>query len=343
MAGTGSKPGAPAAHENDPPGEGWNRCTLLEERFGRAETVLSRGRRGLVQKIIEDSDETYFLSSRELAKRYGVDVGTIVRTVQALGYTRYADFIADLRAHFVVRMNPYTVMKAATRKSRQSLSQHVRNTIELGAHNLNAMRSELDLKRVVELAKRIGRSRKIVVVGADLASSLSYFFSYWLVALGFDSVAPVGSIGVLNQTVDLLGRRDLLIAISFGRCLRATVEAAIRARKRHAVTFGITDSNRSPIARFCDSSLITPKASSRTELGVSYVGPMSAIEAALSACAYLDPKRSLFALKRKDEEQAQSDSRWYPSGDGDRKLRARRSIARDASSRTKEAGAPDSR
>lgn len=293
---------------NSRTGEDWSRITALEENFDRASGTLSAGRKNLVEKILEDSDETYFLSSRELAKRYGVNVGTIVRTVQALGYRRYADFISDLRAHFVVRINPYTVMKAATGRGRRRVSDHIRGCIDLGANNLTVLRAELDPKKVIELAKRINRARRIVVIGVDLASSLSYYFSYLLVAYGgFDAEAPVGSADHLNQKVDLLGPRDLLIAISFGRCLQTTVDAAIRANERRATTFGITDSDRSPIARFCGSSLIVPTSSA--ELSFSYVAPVSAIEAVMTACAFLNPRRTLVVLKRKEE--GETSSRWY--------------------------------
>ncbi|HEV2617226.1 MAG TPA: MurR/RpiR family transcriptional regulator [Candidatus Acidoferrales bacterium] len=316
MTSSARKQSLSSALPNGQVGEDWSRITALEENFDRASGTLSASRKNLVEKILQDSDETYFLSSRELAKRYGVNVGTVVRTTQALGYRRYADFISDLRAHFVVRINPYTVMKAATVRGRRRVSDHIRGCIDLGANNLSALRAELDPKKVIELAKRINRARRIVVIGVDLAATLSHYFSYLLVAYGgFDAEAPVGSSAHLMQKINLLGSKDLLIAISFGRCLRDTVEGAVHGGKRGVPTFGITDSNRSPIARFCDSCLIVPTASA--ELSVSYVAPASVIEAVLTACAYLNPKRTLAVLKHKDEEERQPNSRWYDaSSDG---------------------------
>ena len=298
------------------PGESWSRTTALEENFDRASGALSASRMRLVAKILKDSDETYFLSSRDLAKRYDVDVGTIVRTIQALGYRRYADFISDLRAHFVVRINPYTVMKAATVRGRRSVSDHIRVCVELCANYLSSLRSELVAKKVIDLAKQINRARRIVVIGVDLASALSHYFSYLLVAYGgFDAESPIGSSAHLMQKINLRGPKDLVIPISFGRCLRDTVDVAIHAAKRGIPTFGMTDSDRSPIARFCDSCLIVPTASA--ELSVSYVAPASTIEAVLTACAYLNPKRTLAVLKRKEKEEQQPNSRWYLPSDGD--------------------------
>ena len=72
--------------------------TSLEVRF--AQSQLSRSRRQLIRTILDNHEEAFFLSSREMAKRYNVDAATIVRTAQALGYERFAEFAADLRRHF---------------------------------------------------------------------------------------------------------------------------------------------------------------------------------------------------------------------------------------------------
>ena len=116
----------------------------------------------------------------------------------------------------------------------------------------------------------------------------------------------MGSAGNLQQKVSLLGPKDLLIALSFGRCLKATVDAVLRASENGVPTFGITDSEKTPIARFCDSFWIASIAN--PSFHGSYVAPVAAIDALLVACAHSQPKRSLAALLQKDED---SRSRWY--------------------------------
>jgi DNA-binding MurR/RpiR family transcriptional regulator len=78
--------------------------TPLEVRFAQAQ--LSRNRRELIRAILDNHEQAYFLSSRELAKRYNVDAATVVRAIQDLGYERFADFAADLREHFVRQITP---------------------------------------------------------------------------------------------------------------------------------------------------------------------------------------------------------------------------------------------
>src|SRR6266542_526912 len=303
-----------AFHNSD--GNGKSSPTALVACFAKARSNLNPRRQRLVRAILDSADETCFLSSREMAKRYHVDATTILRTTQVLGYGSFADFAADLRQHFVARITPYAALKAATREKR-SITDHIDHSLDKALDNLNVLKSDMDRQRVIELAKLIKRSRHVLVVGLDFASSLSYYLAYGLLALGFDAEAPIGSSGNLQYKVEVLTSKDVLVAISFGQCLRDTVESVLSARKQGVPTFGITDSNTSPIARYCDAHLITHVVS--PSFLHSFAAPMAAISAIHVACAHIDPKRSLNQLRPTDREYA-SGHRWYrePKGfDGD--------------------------
>src|ERR1051325_5597851 len=293
--------------------------TSLEVRF--ANSPLSGSRRRLIREILDNHEQTFFLSSREMAKRYNVDAATIVRTVQALGYERFADFAADLRQHFVKHITAYTVLKAATQEKRRVLDQ-VRHCVERDAKSTSVLRSSLATDRAVELARRIHSARRILVVGVDLAASLAWFLAYGLTPLGFAAEAPIGSTGNLQHKIDLLAEKDLLVAISFGKCLRETVEAVDRAHGRGIPTFGITDSDTTPIALHCDEYLVA--STSSPSFTGSYVAPIALLNTIIVACAHLRPKRALAMLSRTEQEY-RTGRRWYQepvrrsraAGDGD--------------------------
>jgi DNA-binding MurR/RpiR family transcriptional regulator len=102
--------------------------------------------------------------------------------------------------------------------------------------------------------------------------------------------------------------KDLLVAFSFGRGLRDTIEAVKSARRRNVPSFGITDSEKTPIARYCDTFLVA--SAGRTSFIDSYVAPTAAINAILVACAHSQSARSLEHLRRSEEENFAS-ARWY--------------------------------
>jgi DNA-binding MurR/RpiR family transcriptional regulator len=175
----------------------------------------------------------------------------------------------------------------------------------------------------VSFARRIHQARRILVVGSDLAASLASFFAYALLPLGFDAESPVGTGGNLQHKVRLLARKDLLVAISFGRCLRVTVEAAKLARSQGVPTVAITDSDTTPLARECDDYFVASTAGAT--FSGSYVAPMALLNAIVLACAEIAPSRAL-ALLRQTEKEYLSGPRWYeeaPGRDEDRSNHAR--------------------
>lgn len=292
------------------PGDGLNGNdvqTKLEARFLDTQTDLSPSRKRLLSQILAEADETFYLSSREMGRRYGVDSATIVRTIQAMGYKKFADFAHDLRNHFVTQITPYASMRQATQKHR-SVADYVNSSINKDLENLNLLKSSLDIAKIIEIAEQIHGTRRIIIVGIDFAASLAIAFAYGLVRLGCDAEAPTGTSGSVQNKISILTEKDLFIAISFGKCLRETVEAVQRAKRHNVPTLGITDSDRTPIARLCDQYIVA--TTERASFIDSYVAPVAAINAILIAYAHSQPKRALKLLEEFDRESA-SGSRWY--------------------------------
>lgn len=313
-AGDGSAPGAVAGTATASITTSHGRGTTLDMRFEEAQADLSTSRKKLLQQILDESDETYFLSSRDMGRRYDVNSATIIRTIQALGYEKFADFAHDLREHFVTKITPYAAMKAAAELTDLAVTDRIRQSLDKDVENVNSLRANIDAEKVVEIANRINMSQRILVVGIDFAASLAWSLAYGLVRLGFDADAPVGSSGVLQNRLKNLTTKDLLIAISFGKGLRETIDAAKTARRRNIPSFGITNGDGTPIAKYCDSYLVASIA--RTSFIDSYVAPVAAINAILVACAHSQSERSLEHLRQFEEEYA-STKRWYAEENDD--------------------------
>jgi DNA-binding MurR/RpiR family transcriptional regulator len=281
--------------------------SAIEVRLAEAQPRLGANRQQLMRNILSHCEETCFLSSRELAKRFQVDAATVVRTIQALGYSGFDEFSLDLRRHLMSRITPYTALEAATRE-KGSVADHIDHALDKAIENINNLRTNLNRADVVDLARSIHLSHRIVVVGLDFAASLAQYLAYGLAFLGFDVEALIGSEGYLQHRLKGLTSKDLVIAISFGRCLRVTVESVLWARNRGVPTFGITDSDTTPIARYCDHHLLAAVVS--PSFLNSYVAPIGLISAIHVACAHLKPKRSLTQLKPTDKEYL-AGARWF--------------------------------
>jgi DNA-binding MurR/RpiR family transcriptional regulator len=146
------------------------------------------------------------------------------------------------------------------------------------------------------------------VFGGDLAVGLVDFLDYKLTVLGL----PVSSATTPGKTLHAargLSRKDLVLAISFRRGLRQTVEGMQEAKAHGAYCVGITDTFVSPIARFADECFLT---SVEAPLSNSYAAPISLINILFTVCAHYRRSRTLGLLEQVDHEQRYG-FRWFQS------------------------------
>jgi RpiR family carbohydrate utilization transcriptional regulator len=268
--------------------------------------MLSPRRQELLRPVLENPRAYVLLSARQLAHRLKVDPATAVRVTMKLGFGTYREFQHYLHELSVSQATSLDVMQTSKAKG-SSLSAHVREGIDRDVGNLQRFRNATDADRIALLAKKIHAAKKIIILGGDLATNLVGFLHYHLILLGLPSVTATSS-GEAAHLTRSVGKGDMVIAVSFRRGLRLTVEGLRQARANGAYCVGIADTLISPIARFAHECFI---ASVETpSFGASYTAPMCLLNAILTACAHYDSRRSLNLLKKAAEEQ-RTGFRWY--------------------------------
>lgn len=266
---------------------------------------LTRKWQAIVRPVQEHPRDYVLLSVRGLARKLRTDPTTIVRIVRRMGFSGFREFKHYLHELSVAQATSLEGMQTAVAGG-SSLKAQVRRSFDQDLRNLHNLRSALDSKQVAALARRLHSARRILVLGGDLARTLVFFLEYNLRVLGlpvFSAVTP----GETTHAVRAICKRDLVIAISFQRGLRQTVEGLRQARANGAYCVGITNSSISPIARFAHQFFLIPVEASFT---YSYVAPMALMNALLVACASHRQRATLKLLEQVDEEQRRG-YRWY--------------------------------
>lgn len=169
----------------------------------------------------------------------------------------------------------------------------MRESLSRDVDNVARLRHTLDFPRIHAVAARLYRARRIVLLGGDLAAVLVEFLRSNLAVIDLPAIAYTRP-GEVAHAVRALRRSDLVIAVTFHRGLRQTVEGLQQARARGAYCVAITDTHLSPIARFADEYFVTPVDS--TAFGVSYVAPMALLNLLLVACAATRKARTVRLL-----------------------------------------------
>ena len=123
---------------------------------------------------------------------------------------------------------------------------------------------------------------KIYVTGVRSAAGLAEFVRFYL-KLIFDNVYMIKSTGGddLFEQILNVGKRDVVIGISFPRYSKNTLRALSYAKAGGATVIGITDSENSPVAKESDICLIS--RSDTTSFVDSLVAPLSVINALIAS------------------------------------------------------------
>jgi DNA-binding MurR/RpiR family transcriptional regulator len=130
---------------------------------------------------------------------------------------------------------------------------------------------------------------------------------YQLSVLGLP-VASATSPGEVVHRVSHLGKRDLLVAVSYRRGLRQTVDGLRQARANGAYCIGITDSIVSPLGEFADECFLTSVET--PSFHASYAAPIALLNALVVACANYRRSHTSSGLRKLEQEERQG-PRWF--------------------------------
>ena len=265
---------------------------------------LSVKRQEIIRPILEHPREFVLLSVRALATRLGTDPATIVRIVRGLGFDSYREFQHHLHERSLAFATSLDTMQPT---GRDGMPGYIRESLEQDLKNLQGLKNSLDARRMVGLAKRLYSARRILLLAGDLATYLANYFEYQISVVGLPVFAATSG-GRIAHLVRTVNKQDLVIAISFRRGLRQTVEGAQQARARGAYCVGIADTFLSPLARECDELFIASIES--TSFAASYTAPIALLNAILATCAQYRRAQTLVMVKELAEEQRKG-FRWY--------------------------------
>jgi DNA-binding MurR/RpiR family transcriptional regulator len=269
-------------------------------------SLLSPKRQELIRPVLEDPRTFVFLSIRAMAERLHTDTATTLRSIRGMGFSGYPEFRHYLHELTIAHATSLDSMLASSARD-SDIPSHVRDSLDQDQKNFNNLRNTLNTKQLATLAQRMWSARRILLLGGDLAAGLVFYLEHHLVMLGlpvFSGTTP----GRVVHLVRTAGRKDLVLAISFHRALRQTVDGMKQAKARGAHCVGITDTFVSPIARFAHESFVASVAT--CHFGDSYVGPMALLNVMLVACANSRRKYAL-GLAREAAEEQQRGFRWY--------------------------------
>ena len=258
---------------------------------------LTPSQRRIMQYIVDNYEEAIFLTASQLAQSVGVSEATVVRLAQALGFDGYPGMQKKFRQGLRDRLSTVTRLEH-TVDHVQQMGDVVVKVLQEDIQNLSQTLRDLPLEIFERAVADMQSAKRILVIGLRGAHAPALTLSTYLRFLGKQAQLLVPGHGVLWDTLQGLGKSDLVVGISFPRYTTLTLEVLEHARKKRARVGVITDTPLSPLARHAHWVLTAHcQLDSFIE---SFTAATSLVNALLTAMSIQSPGKTLRILRERE-------------------------------------------
>ena len=224
----------------------------LEERIKKSYPDLTKSQKKIAEFILANPEDVVFLSSRSLGQKVGVSDATVVRFSNAIGVSGFSELQRILQSWLKVKLAPSEKLKTTSTRLKNSVYAEIFKT---NLDTLQKTQQEIADSQIEEAIEALNRARKVFVLGLRRSHSIAFHLYYNLSHI-LDNVLLISTAyGLPYDQIVEIGKRDVLISISFPRYAKSTEEITRAAKQRGASIIAITDHPLSPIGQIADVSL----------------------------------------------------------------------------------------
>lgn len=243
---------------------------------------FSKSQKLIANFILQHYEKAAYMTALKLGNAVNVSESTVVRFAIELGFEGYPQLQRSLQSHIKNRLT--SIQRMDVTRSRIGDLDTIDGVLSQDINKIRRTMETVNREDFDTAVNAILSARKIYIQGAMSSGILASFMHYYL-RLIFDKIVLVGSVGTseMYQQMVHLGEGDLLIAMSFPRYAKSTIEACKFAHDSGADIIAITDSDTAPIAQYARTTLCAN--SDMVSFVDSLVAPMSLIDALIVAVA----------------------------------------------------------
>ena len=246
-------------------------------------STFSKGQKRIANYILQNSDKAAFMTASKLGKLSGVSESTVVRFASELGYDGYPSMQRALQEMIRSRLTSTQRIQAA---DDQFGGQDVLTAvIQSDMDKLRMVSDEADRTEFSKAVDVILGARHIYILGTRSSYFVAGYLNFYLHLLtGNVTLVQSNAAGEIFEQLLRIGPGDVMIAISFPRYSKVTMNTVKFAKDRGASIIAVTDNELSPVYQMADDALLAP--SEMISFVDSMVAPMSLINALLIAIGY---------------------------------------------------------
>ena len=239
---------------------------------------FSKGQKRIASYILENYDKAAFMTASRLGILAGVSESTVVRFASELGYDGYPSMQRALQDMIRSRLTSTQRIQAAGDMYQNVLPAVIQSDIDKLRQMLSHGRQD-EFDRVVD---KIMTSRHVYILGVRSSSFVAGYLHFYMHLLSENvTLIQSNAAGEMFEQMLRMGPGDVMIAISFPRYSKVTINTVKFARDRGAEIIAITDNELSPVYQLSQAALLAP--CEMISFVDSMVAPLSLINALLVA------------------------------------------------------------
>ena len=268
---------------------------------GRAQSLSPAARR--VLELIDRNRATALASSAaDLAAMAGTSDATVVRAVQALGFSGLPDLKQVLAATLDARPTPADAMRETLAEVGPSAERAVDLVLETHKEAMRALEAPAVRERISAAVGALHAAARILVFGIGPSAQLARYTALLLGRSGRQARAlDATGIAMADQLLDLRAG-DALLVLAFGRSYREVVATFGEASRQGLQIVLVTDSLEERLRR--QAKVVIPVQRGRAERIALHGATLVLLEALVLALAASAREGALATLERLNELRA---------------------------------------
>ena len=218
---------------------------MFRERITRQYQSLSPSFRRIADLILTNHERAAFMSASRLARHVGVDVATVTRFSQQLGYEGFVELIREIQEAVLEEMRE---SRAPIQERLESAPNPVARTLWRDWANLEKTIQQLPLDKAEEAAELLRTARRVYIVSEDAAAGLSAATQSYLSMIRRGVIALDHGPYSVALALKEVGPEDVIVGLGFSDYAHTATRALALGKKMGARTIGIIAQADCPIA-----------------------------------------------------------------------------------------------
>ncbi|MGH3360068.1 MAG: MurR/RpiR family transcriptional regulator [Nocardioidaceae bacterium] len=254
--------------------------------------TLGPGATRVIETLDLQPQMASYASTAEIAERSGVNIATVVRTAQALGFSGWSQLRQEVRSKYLASLSAVQVLSAHATPGASRTRDAVRQDIS----NLEALAASIEPGQIATIARHIGAARTTLVVGSGSFIAPGLQLAHVGQTMGFDiRFGRSGGTSLFNE-VGLLTSGDVVFVFSFWWNPREILAAARVAARAGAEIILVSDRRSTPFTELADQTVAVASESASTF--PSLAAAMTVVHGVLAELADQNEERVRASLAR---------------------------------------------